>query len=163
MRCVQGEVDLGLEKTEGASYTLTLKPDGAPYGWKESTYETPNPFMYDGLYEGTCGSDSYAVMYIDIVGYETFTFYIRNNGEKGFDYMMVSKLDKEITGATAYNDSAIKAYDKDQRSGTDLGSYTKVEYTGIDKGSHRITIVYRRDDEDSGGTNHGYVMIPIYQ
>ena len=163
VRCVQGEVDLGLEKTEGASYTLTLKPDGAPYGWKESTYGTPNPFMYDGLYEGTCGSDSYAVMYIDIVGYETFTFYIRNNGEKGFDYMMVSKLDKEITGATAYNDSAIKAYDKDQRSGTDLGSYTKVEYTGIDKGSHRITIVYRRDDEDSGGTNHGYVMIPIYQ
>ena len=123
--------------------------------------------IYDGVYESTNWhvKSSQAMMYIDINGYEEFTIYIRSNSEEGYDYMMVSQLDKTITGSTSYSDATlVKAHTATSVSSTtDIGSYTEVTYTGIGKGSHRITIVYKKDGSDNEGTDRAYVLIPKYQ
>ena len=101
-------------------------------------------------------------MYIDIFGYTTFKLYIRSYAEGGYDYVMVSQLDKDITGSTTYSDTTlVKAHTKgNQQGGTAISSYTLVEFTGIDKGEHRITIVYRKDSSQDSNDDRGYVLIP---
>ena len=165
VRCVKGEYIYNGEKTEGASYTLDLAP--SQYGWQLNADINPNSMIYDGVYQSTNYhiDSSQAMMYIDINGYEEFTIYIRSNSEKGYDYMMVSQLDKTITGSTSYSDETlVKAHTATSVSSTtDIGSYTEVTYTGIGKGSHRITIVYKKDGSDDKGTDRAYVLIPKYQ
>jgi hypothetical protein len=46
-----------------------------------------------------------------------------------------------------------------QQSGTALSSYTKVEFTDIEEGEHKITIVYRKDSSVNSGDDKGYILI----
>ena len=48
-------------------------------------------------------------------------------------------------------------------TGTAISNYTKVTYSGIDGGSHRITVTYKKDGSQHSGTDRGYLIIPKYQ
>lgn len=134
--------------------------------WRESTtVANPDRVRYDGVYESFSNynvASGYATMYVDIEGYTDFTLYIRSYAESTYDYVMVSQPDQEITGSTSYsNSSLVKAHTYGtQNSGTTIGSYKEVSYTGLDGGPHRITIVYRKDGSGNSGTDRGYVLIP---
>ena len=124
--------------------------------------------MYDGVYESFSNkgvNDSQAVMYLDIDGYDTFKLYIRSYAESNYDYVMVSQPDQSINNSTSYSDtSLVKAHTRgSQNSGTSISSYQLVEYTGLNSGKHRITILYRKDSSASNGDDRGYVLIPKNQ
>jgi hypothetical protein len=99
-------------------------------------------------------------MYIDIKGYETFTIYVRSDAESSYDYVEVSNLDADITSSTSNIKTTTKS---NQNSGTALSSYTKVEFTNIDGGQHRIMVTYRKDVSVDSGDDKGYVLIPKNQ
>ena len=135
---------------------------------KSTTIANPDEGLYDGVYQSFSnkGVDSTAAtMYIDIVGYEAFKFYIRSYAESNYDYVMVSQLDKDINNNTSYSDtSLVKAHTRSkQQSGTAISNYTLVEFTGLDVGAHRITVVYRKDGSSASGDDRGYVLIPFEQ
>ena len=93
-------------------------------------------------------------MYIDIDGYTEFSIYVRSNAESNYDYVTVSELDSATQKMSTKGN---------QNSGTALSSYAKVTYTGIDGGSHRITVTYKKDGSQHSGTDRGYLIIPKYQ
>jgi hypothetical protein len=78
---------------------------------------------------------------------------------------MVSQLDKNITGGTSYTDgSLIKAHTRGIPSaGTHISNHKLVEFSNIDGGPHRITVVYRKDSGGNDGNDRGYVIIPKNQ
>ena len=146
--------------TDG-SYTVNLNGQ-----WEETT-AVPNPdsTLYDGVYRSSSNyhvGNGVAIMYITIKDCSSFTLYIRSYAESNYDYMMVSQLDKTITGSTSYsNTTLVKAHTRgNQQSGTALSSYTLVEFTGITPGEHTITVVYRKDSSFNNGDDRGYVLIP---
>lgn len=137
--------------------------------WRLSTtVANPDAEAYEGVYESFSNkgvNNSAAIMYIDINYYDSFKFYIRSDAEGNYDYVMVSQLDKTIDGSTSYSDTTlVKAYTRgSQSSGTAISNYKLVEFTGIGGGSHRITIVYRKDSSSNSGTDQGYILIPKQQ
>lgn len=143
------------------SYTVNLNNN-----WRKSTsISNPNSSLYDGVYESYSNyneNSSGATMYIDIDGYEEFSIYIRSNAESNYDYVMVSQLDADINNTTSYsNTTLVKAHTRGaQSSGTAISNYRLVTFTGIDKGKHRITIVYRKDGSAHSGLDRGYIIIP---
>jgi hypothetical protein len=150
--------------TGSGTYTVFLNDQ-----WRLST-NIPNPdsSLYDGVYESYSNKgvhNAAAIMYIDINGYENFNLYIRSYAESNYDYVMVSQLDTSITNSTSYNNtSLVKAHTRgSQTSGTAISNYKLVEFTGIDEGKHRITVLYRKDDSSSSGDDRGYLLIPINQ
>jgi hypothetical protein len=148
------------------TYSLVLAT--TTYGWKKSTSVTnPDASLYDGVYESTnAGIDSsYSTMYIDINGYKNFTVYIRSYAESNYDYVMISELDKNITGSTDYsNSSLVKDHTRGtQNSSSSINGYKAVQFTDIDGGSHRITVIYKKDGSDYSGTDKGYLLIPYNQ
>lgn len=146
------------------TYTVNLNSQ-----WEKTTAVTnPDSSLYDGVYRSTSNynvSNGVAIMYITLTGYSTFKLYIRSYAETTCDYVMVSQLDKTITGSSSYSDTTlVKAHTRgNQQSGTALSSYTLVEYTGISSGSHTITIVYRKDGSVNSNDDRGYVLIPKSQ
>ena len=126
--------------------------------WRLSTsVSNPDLSLYDGVYESYSNynvDSGVATMYIDIEGYTEFSIYVRSNAESSYDYVTVSELDSTTSKMTT---SGI------QNSGTALSSYTKVTYSGIDGGSHRITVTYRKDYSQHSGTDRGYLIIPKNQ
>ena len=149
-----------------SSGTYTVNLNGQ---WEKTTAVTnPDSSLYDGVYRSSSNynvNNSVSTMYITFTGYSTFKLYIRSYAESNWDYVMVSQLDKTITGSSSYSDTTlVKAHTRgNQQSGTALSSYTFVEYTGISSGSHTITIVYRKDGSSHSGDDRGYVLIPKSQ
>jgi hypothetical protein len=78
---------------------------------------------------------------------------------------MVSQLDQTINNNSSYSDTTlVKAHTRGyQQSGTALTNYRLVEFTGIDGGEHRITVVYRKDSSAASGDDKGYILIPKNQ
>ena len=126
--------------------------------WRQSTsVSNPDSSLYDGVYESFSNynvNSGVATMYIDITGYTEFSIYIRSNAESTYDYVTVSQLDSTTQKITTSGN---------QNSGTAISNYTKVTYTGIDGGSHRITVTYQKDYSQHSGTDRGYLIIPKYQ
>lgn len=149
---------------ESSKYTIDLNNQ-----WQlSSSITNPDASVYDGVYESFSNkgeNSSQAVMYLDIDGYDTFKLYIRSYAESNYDYVMVSQPDQSINKNTSYSDtSLIKAHTRgSQNSGTAISSYQLVEYTGLNSGKHRITILYRKDSSASSGDDRGYVLIPKNQ
>ena len=142
------------------NYTIDLN-----YEWRLSTISNPDPSVYDGVYESFSNieeDDSAAIMYIDIVGHETFKLYVRSYAESNYDYVVVSQLDQTINKDTNYSDSTlVKAHTRGkQNSGTAISNYTLVEFTGIDGEEHRISVMYRKDGSSASGNDQGYLLIP---
>ena len=130
--------------------------------WELSTtIANPDSATYDGVYQSFSNkgvNNGLATMYIDIVGYLTFKLYIRSYAESSCDYVMVGNLDTEPTTSSNKANTSGK-----QTSGTAISNYTLVEYTGIDGGEHRITIIYRKDSSQNSADDRGYVLIPKEQ
>ena len=148
------------EPSTGGTYTVNLN------GQWEATTAVPNPdsTLYDGVYRSSSNynvDSGVSIMYIDISGLNEFTLYIRSYAESTYDYVMVSQLDKTITsGSSTTVTTSVKAHTKgNQKSGTTISDYTEVKYTNIDGGSHRITILYRKDGSFDSGDDRGYVLI----
>lgn len=146
--------------TTGGSYTVNLNSQ-----W-ETTTAVPNPdsTLYDGVYRSSSSynvNNGVSIMYITIKDCSSFKMYIRSYAESNYDYIMVSQLDKIITGSSSYSDTTlIKAHTRgNPQSGTALSNYTLVEFTGITSGEHTITIVYRKDSGGNSGDDRGYVLI----
>ena len=156
--------DSGGGSTTSGSYTVVLNSQ-----WqKSSTISNPDSNTYDGVYESYSNkgvNSSAAVMYIDISGLSEFSFYIRSYAESLYDYIMVSQLDQTITNDSSYsNTTLVKAHTRgNPQPSTVIPSYTLVEFTGIDKGSHRITVLYRKDSATHNYDDRGYVLIPKNQ
>ena len=143
------------------SYSLHLKP--STYGWVQSTtVSNPDASLYDGVYESTNQgmSSTKSIMYIDIDGYDTFTFYVRSYAESQYDYVIVSNLDVDITSSTSGFKMTTSG---NQQSGTSLSSYTEVTFTNIGGGQHRIMVAYKKDHSVDNGNDKGYVLIPKNQ
>lgn len=98
---------------------------------------------------------SEATMYFTIKGYDTFTFYIRSNGESDYDYVMVGKDSRPTTSS---NYTTTKG---SPSSGTNLYNYKTVTLNNLSKSStYTIYVVYRKDGSVNKGTDRGYVLIP---
>jgi hypothetical protein len=149
------------EPSTGGTYTVNLNGQ-----WEKTTdISNPDSTLYDGVYRSSSNynvNSGVAIMYITIKDYSSFKLYIRSYAESNYDYVMVSQLDKTITGSTSYSDTTlVKAHTRgNQQSGTALSSYTLVEFTGISSGEHTITVVYRKDSSVNNGDDRGYVLIP---
>ena len=135
------------------SYIVTLND-----AWQQATsVSNPDSSLYDGVYESYSNhniDDGEATMYIDIAGYTEFSIYVRSDAESTYDYVIVSELDSTTQMASTSNN---------QNPGTAISDYTKVTYTGIDGGSHRITVTYKKDGSVNYGSDRGYVLIPKNQ
>jgi hypothetical protein len=144
------------------AYTIDLNNQ-----WQLSTtISNPDSATYDGVYESFSNkgvNSSAALMYIDIVGYETFKFYVRSYGESSCDYVVVSNLDCTLTNNTTSGTNVKMTTSNKQNSGTAISNYQLVEFTGIDEGEHRITVMYRKDSSVASGNDRGYVIIPKIQ
>lgn len=94
-----------------------------------------------------------ATMYFTIKGYETFSFYIRSNGESGYDYVVVQKDSRPST---------YSYYEKSYTSSTtSLSGYKQVTFYGLDKSATTtIYVVYHKDGSNSYYDDRGYVLIP---
>ena len=141
-------------------YTVNLNNQ-----WRlSSNISNPDSSLYDGVYESYSNYNVHsgtATMTINITGYTSFSVYIRSYAESNYDYVMISQLDKSITGSTSYSSSDVKAHTRgSQQSGTAISNYKLVEYTNIDGGEHTITIVYRKDSSANSGDDRGYVLNP---
>lgn len=96
-----------------------------------------------------------AMMYFTIKGYETFTFYVRSNGESAYDYVLVG-LNQRPSLTSHY----ITTKDK-PNSGTSFSNYTKVTIPYLSKTqTYTIYVVYHKDNSNNFGTDRGYVLIP---
>ena len=148
------------EPSAGDTYTVNLN------GQWEAAAAVPNPdsTLYDGVYRSSSNynvNSGVATMYITIKDCSSFKLYIRSYAESTCDYVMVSQLDKTITGSTSYSDTTlVKAHTRgNQQPGTGLSSYTPVEFTEITSGEHIITIVYIKDGSVNKYDDRGYVLI----
>lgn len=133
--------------------------------WELNTGLNPDKNTYEGVYASFSNynvNNKNATMTITLHDYDTFVLYIRSYAESDYDYVMVSQLDQTITGSTSYsNTTLVKAHTRgNQKSGTGLSDYTKVEFTEIPQGDHVITIVYRKDGSTHAGDDKGYILIP---
>ena len=144
------------------NYTVNLNSQ-----WRLSTsIVNPDSAVYEGVYESFSNKgvdSSAAIMYIDIVGYENFKFYVRSHAESSWDYVVVSNLDCTLSNGTTSGSNVKMTTSGIQDSGTAISNYTLVEYTGIDGGEHRISVMYQKDGSASSGTDQGYVLIPKNQ
>jgi hypothetical protein len=144
------------------NYTVNLNSQ-----WQLSTsIANPSSAVYEGVYESFSNKGvhySAAIMYIDIVGYENFKLYVRSNAESSYDFVVVSNLDCTLTNETTSGSNVKMTTSGKQNSGTAISNYTLVEFTGIDGGEHRISVMYRKDSSASNGTDQGYVLIPKNQ
>jgi hypothetical protein len=144
------------------SYTIDLNNQ-----WELTTaISNPDSTLYDGVYQSFSNkgvNNSAALMYIDIVGYSSFKFYVRSNAESTYDFVVVSNLDSTLTNGTTSGSAVKMTTSGKQQSGTSINSYTLVEFTGIDMGAHRITVMYRKDSSSNSGDDRGYVLIPKTQ
>ena len=140
-----------------ATFSVELNPSNAEYGW-EPAISVPNPdaSLYEGVYQSTNkGMDStIARRRITFLGYSNFRVYIRSYAESSYDYAIASQLD-----AAGVTESNAKATTKgNQKGGTDIGSYTLVEYPN-DGGEHFIEVGYRKDSSEANNDDRGYVLI----
>ena len=136
--------------------------------WELSTsVANPDSALYDGVYQSFSNKgkdDQEARCYIDFVGYETFKVYIRSYAEGKYDYVVISNLDAELSKNPSSTSTGVIAHTSgNQNSGTSISDYTLVEYTGLDGGEHRITVVYRKDSSSASGDDRGYLLIPKNQ
>ena len=147
----KGKVDT--PEVTGGSYTVVLNN-----AWRESaSVSNPDSSLYDGVYESYSNynvNNGVATMYIDIEGYTEFSIYVRSDAESSYDYVTVSELDSTTQKMSTSGK---------QNSGTAISNYTKVTYTDIDGGSHRIIVTYRKDGSVNEGTDRGYIIIPKNQ
>ena len=129
------------------------------YGWvtADSKYNVDGYDVYMSNNKGK--NSSQAVMKLECIGYTDLTLYIRSYAESSYDYTIASIANASTYPTDCYS-SGVKAHTSgNQKSGTALSDYTKVEYTGL-KDNDIIYIVFTKDSSSADGDDRGYVLIP---
>lgn len=100
--------------------------------------------------------NSTATMSFTIKGYESFTFYIRSDGEANYDYVRVGLNEKPIQDCNVF--ASTKG---NPQSNTSFYSYKPVNLTSLQKDkTYTIYVTYKKDGSNNVGTDKGYVLIP---
>ena len=130
--------------------------------WRiSSDIANPDSTAYDGVYESNSNyhvGNGVATMSINISGYDSFTVLVCSSGERGYDYVMVGKIDAQPTTSDYQANTQGAA-----TSGTAVSDYKEVTFTGLSQGEHTIYIAYKKDGNNDYGTDRGYVLIPKNQ
>lgn len=96
-----------------------------------------------------------AHMSFTIKGYESFTFYVRSDGESNYDYLLVKM------GQMPTTDNYYASTKGNPNSGTSLYNYRAVTFNNLSKSTeYTIYVVYRKDSSGDYGADRGYVLIP---
>lgn len=156
-------IQIQVNQSEKIEASLKYSVRGA---WNQGDNYNPDSESYIGYYSRSMNGETSTStdMYIDftVEGDETsaatFDFYIRSNGESGYDYIKVSNLDQTIDYITS--DDVILANTKGKAtSSTDISSHEHVTLN-VPSGTHTLTILYRKDGSGDEGDDRGYVLIP---
>lgn len=100
-------------------------------------------------------SNSTSTMSFTIKGYETFTFYIRSDGEANYDYVIVG-VDKVPTISDNYVSTK-----GNPKSGSAFHNYQAVRLNNLTRDkTYTIYVAYRKDGSDNNGSDRGFVLIP---
>lgn len=143
-------------KEARAYYESLIKPE-ISINSNQWTYMTsPNSFYR--AYQSNSNyhiSNSTSMMSFTIKGYESFTFYIRSNGEANYDYVMVGINRLPTIDSNYVSTKGIAS------SGTNFINYKTVHIANLNKkNSYTIYVVYKKDASGNIGTDRGYVLIP---
>ena len=144
---------------KGSSYQVTIvqtandvKP---PYEWNvESTGTYPFELNTNGYYESTNkGHDSsYSYATLNYEGYENLVLECINSGESNFDYGIISQPD--VLLSENESDDGATGSTKVFKNFKGESSTNPVQITiPSDKGSHFITIKFRKDSSTSSGND----------
>ena len=124
----------------GSLWSSMSSPSNLYRAYQSTTYNVPN---------------SEAIMSFTIKGYDSFSFYVRSNGEANFDYLMVGLDSKPTVDSNYFNTKGFPS------SGTNVSDYRRVTFSGLEKSwQYTIYVVYKKDFSGNGGTDRGYVLIP---
>jgi hypothetical protein len=112
-------------------------------------------------------SNGQASVHIEIVGYDSFTFKVRNSSETRYDYVVVNNIDdltrpswQPSTGSGIASNG--KVYYSNRLKSSSSAWYN-VTFTGLDWGKHTIRVVYGKDSSGESGDDRGYIAIPKEQ
>lgn len=157
------DITAGKTLVGGMAYDINFKSysivNQGSYGWIIGTVTNPDSSLYDGVYQSTnkAKASSYAVAKITFTGYTTFTVYIRSYAESNYDYTIASTLDA-ASYPTEYRGNVQAHTRGNQKSGTTISNYTKVDYVN-DGAEHFIYIVFRKDSSTDSNSDLGYFLI----
>lgn len=117
---------------------------------------TSPSYSYRAYKSNNCGQrNSSATMSFTIKGYESFTFYVRSDGEANNDYLLVGKDGKPTE---YYYYTTTKG---NPQSGTSMSYYKTVKLNNLQKDrKYTIYVVYKKNGRKNKGTDRGYVLIP---
>ena len=132
----------------------------------EDPNTNPDTSAYDGVYRNSrywndSPGEYVDKLYIHVVGYTSFTVYIRSNAEVNYSYTVAVKADYDPISFYNAIDNAQGAT-TDNSTSTEIGGYTAVTYA-LDGGSHTICIVYGHKDDYMLNDDRGYLLIPKQQ
>lgn len=169
-------------KVAYVKYVSSVTPPGPPESenivtvdlnsqWQESTsYGSLDPSQYN-FYESFSNyhiADSMASLIIDVEGFDTFSFYVRDYSgfESNWDFLVVNNIDdltlpsRWQTNWTEGKGLALDRYCKYTNIGK--GSQTQwyeVTFNDIPAGSHKIMVTYGKDAGGDDEDDKGYVAI----
>lgn len=124
---------------------------------RSNAFDVGDYCCYKSTNEGK--GDSKAVMSITFSGYETFSLYIRSDGENPYDYAIVSTLDAEEYPGNRESEYSYVTTRNSQSADKKLSSYTRVEFTAEKDGQHQIYVVYAKDEFVDSGSDAAYVLL----
>ena len=145
------------------SYTVDISNGD----WElEDPNTNPDTSAYDGVYRNlrywNSPPGAYVdKLYIDVIGYTSFTVYIRSYAEVNYSYTVAVKADYDPTSFTDAINNKQGATTANNNS-TGISAYTAVTYT-LDGGSHRICMAYGHKDSIKQNDDRGYLLIPKQQ
>ena len=150
-------VELTATYTQGVHTTQGYWVDLSAGQWEYApSISNPNSTVYDGVYRsvnpGTEANIKLTIP-IKIWGYTNFTIYIRSWCEARYDFVSACEIDVHPDSTSTYKANGNNA------SGTAIGNYTYVYYSGLDGGEHTIYVVYRKDGATSSNDDKGYLLI----
>lgn len=96
--------------------------------------------------KGVHDSYAYAKLTFDMPADGTLTLGVTQSSEKNYDFGLVSNLDSSLAQSASV-DSSVKYNAKG------LDGSTTITYTNVTKGSHFITIKYKKDGSSSSGSD----------
>ena len=153
-------------------FTIDLDAGGSSdtYGWVESKVNPDSDTYYSYQSNNYHKPSTIATMSVTVSGYTEFKVYIRSNGQKNNDYVVVRKMDGEpLTSWIAngsHSDPGTKAHTRGtSSSGIELINYTEVTFTtsdGLtdDDTPHTFYIQYGKDNGLNDYLDRGFVLIP---
>ena len=123
-------------------------------------------YSYQSNNEGQ--NNTVATMSVTVVGYTTFSVYIRSNAESNYDYIVVRNVGANALTSWTADGSQNNSKDHTrgrQSSGTAINSYREVTFTTADgltddDTPHTFVIQFGKDYSLASGDDRGYVLIP---